>query len=90
MDNFLPEETQLQRLFRQPNHGRRDDESDEAWMNRVRYAAMDIDTNNRNMEAELKATYPVQHAAQPGGALPIRRLPTAGSRVARMPSAGCR
>ena len=88
MDNILWEQTQLKRLLRQPNKGRRDDESAEAWLNRVRYAAMDTDANNRNEEPEKKAE--VSGAALPGGALPIRQLPTAGSRVARMPSAGCR
>jgi hypothetical protein len=76
------------RMLRQPNFGRADGESDESYIKRLQYAMMDSDKNNRIKEPEKKAG--ALGAAQPGGALPIRQLPTAGSRVARMPSAGCR
>jgi len=83
--------SQLQRLFRQPNHGRRDGESDESWMNRVRYAAMDTDKNNQMKQPEAKAaTEATLWPLVPPDELPVRRLPTAGNRVMRMPSAGCR
>jgi len=86
--------SQLQRLFNMPNHGRRDGESDESWMNRVRYAAMDTDKNNQMKQPEAKAaTDPELRTLWPlvpPDELPVRRLPTAGNRVARMPSAGCR
>ena len=80
--------TQASRLLAQPNMGRRDGESDESLSKRIQYAMMDTDENNMMKEPEKKAG--ALGAALPGGALPIRRLPTAGSRVTRMPSAGCR
>ena len=86
IDNRFPDAAT--RLLRQPNMGRHDGESDEAYIKRLQYAMMDSDKNNRMKEPEKKAG--ALGAAQPGGALPIRQLPTAGSRVVRMPSAGCR
>ena len=49
MDNILWEETQLKRLLRQPNKGRRDGESAQSWLNRAQYAAMDTGKKGRSV-----------------------------------------